>query len=76
MSKKPLSNEDGLIDRLANQPIEVMEKVLSNASRQNVAIEVDGVVYHIPKPVSDLIDNLAIQAGLEEPEKPKTKSEA
>jgi|TARA_R110002167_G_scaffold112850_1_gene285546 hypothetical protein len=76
MSKKPLNNEDGIIDTLANQPFEVMEKVLSNASKQDVAIEVDGVVYHIPKPVSDLIDNLAVQAGLDEPDKTKVKSEA
>ncbi len=44
-----------------NQPIEVMEKVLEGASKKNVPIEVDGVIYHIPKAVSDLIDHLYLQ---------------
>ena len=50
-----------------NQPLEVMEKVLSNASQKDVPIEVDGVVYYIPKPISDLIDHLYIQISQEDP---------
>lgn len=52
---------DGLIEKLANQPLDVMEKVLSNASQKNVPIQLDGIIYHIPKAISDLIDNLYIQ---------------
>lgn len=52
---------DGLIEKLANQPLDVMEKVLSNASQKNVPIQLDGIIYYIPKAISDLIDNLYIQ---------------
>tara|TARA_R100001463_G_scaffold104328_1_gene158907 strand:- start:260 stop:493 length:234 start_codon:yes stop_codon:yes gene_type:complete len=58
---------DSAIERLMNQPLEVMEKVLSNASQKNVPIEVDGVVYYIPKAVSDLINHLYIQISKEDP---------
>lgn len=62
MSKKIKSEHgDSAIERLMNQPIEVMEKVLEGASKKNVPIEVDGVIYHIPKAVSDLIDHLYLQ---------------
>ncbi len=65
---------DGLIEKLANQPVEVMEKVLANASKELMPIEIDGIVYHIPKPISDLIDALSIQAGLDNPEKKREKT--
>lgn len=76
MAKKRNDKKDSAIERLMGQPIEVMEKVLSNASKQDVAIEVDGVVYHIPKPVNDLIENLAVQAGLDNPQKKSEPNEA
>lgn len=57
---------DSVIERLMNQPVEVMEKVLDNASQKDVPIELDGVVYYIPKPVSDLIDHLYLQASIED----------
>ena len=57
---------DSVIERLMNQPVEVMEKVLDNASQKDVPIELDGVVYYIPKPVSDLIDYLYLQKNVED----------
>ena len=65
---------DEVIEKLANQPLEVMEKVLANASRELYPIEIDGIVYHIPKPVSDLIDAISIQAGLDDPPKKREKT--
>jgi hypothetical protein len=63
--ERKIRNEDGVIERLKDQDIDVMYKVLENASQQEVPIEVDGMVYFIPKPISDLIDSLAIQAGVD-----------
>ena len=39
-----------------------MEKVLSKATRGLVPIEIDGVVYYIPRSVQELIDSLHEQA--------------
>tara|TARA_R100001463_G_scaffold131363_1_gene191310 strand:- start:946 stop:1176 length:231 start_codon:yes stop_codon:yes gene_type:complete len=76
VAKKRNDKKDSAIERLMGQPIEVMEKVLENASKKDVPIEVDGVVFYIPKPVSDLIDHLAVQAGLDEPKKDIEPNEA
>ena len=62
-----IRNDDGIIERLKDQDVDVMYKVLENASKEEVPIEVDGMVYFIPKPISDLIDSLAIQAGIDSP---------
>tara|TARA_R100000458_G_C8258275_1_gene234068 strand:+ start:267 stop:482 length:216 start_codon:yes stop_codon:yes gene_type:complete len=64
---KNLKNDDGVIERLVNQDLKTMTRVLENASKEEVPIEVDGMVYLIPKPISDLIDHLAIQAGIDNP---------
>ena len=62
-----IKNSDGIIDRLKNEEVEVMYRVLENASQEEVPIEVDGMVYLIPKPIIDLIDHLALQAGIDKP---------
>lgn len=67
---------DSVIERLMNQPVEVMEKVLTNASQKDVPIELDGVVYYIPKPVSDLIDYLYLQTTQEDPPNSEEANEA
>jgi len=64
---KKIRNDDGVIERLKDQDIDVMFKVLENAAQQEVPIEVDGMIYFIPKPISDLIDSLALQAGIDSP---------
>ena len=64
---RKIRNDDGVSERLKDQELDVMYKVLENASQQEVPIEVDGMVYFIPKPISDLIDSLAIQAGIDSP---------
>tara|TARA_R100000152_G_C6766361_1_gene191344 strand:- start:390 stop:605 length:216 start_codon:yes stop_codon:yes gene_type:complete len=64
---KNLKNDDGVIERLVNEDLKTMTRVLENASKEEVPIEVDGMVYLIPKPISDLIDHLAIQAGIDNP---------
>ena len=65
---------DEVIEKLANQPLEVMEKVLANASSELCPIQIDGIVYHIPKAVNDLIDAISIQAGLDDPQKKREKT--
>lgn len=57
--------QDGLIEELSNVPIDTVRKILGNASKNKVPVEVDGIVYYIPKAVSDLISSLADQAGIE-----------
>ena len=64
---KKIRNDDGVIERLKDQDVDVMFKVLENAAQQEVPIEVDGMIYFIPKPISDLIDSLALQAGIDSP---------
>jgi|8_EtaG_2_1085327.scaffolds.fasta_scaffold05041_3 hypothetical protein len=51
------------IENISNLSVEEQEKVLTKlATIKNLeSIEVDGVVYHIPKPVSELIDNIWLQ---------------
>mgnify|MGYP003662156620 FL=1 len=52
------------IEWLKNLPFELQEKILefaSNRSNENhklMPIEIDGVVYEVPKPVVDLVDGL------------------
>mgnify|MGYP003152767113 CR=1 FL=1 len=58
------NDTDTIIEPLSHTDVETMEKVLSNAAERDVAIEVDGIVYYIPKPISDLIDSLAAQADV------------
>jgi len=52
-----------VIENISNLSVEEQEKVLTKlATIKNLeSIEVDGVVYHIPKPVSELIDNIWLQ---------------
>jgi hypothetical protein len=70
VGKKHLRNDrDGVIEALQKSSIETMETVLSNASKNKVPIEVDGIVYYIPKPISDLIDSLASQLDINPPRK-------
>jgi len=52
-----------VINPLRNESLEKMEKVLSKASRGQVPIEIDGIVYYIAKSVQELIDNLYAQAN-------------
>tara|TARA_R110000744_G_scaffold8350_1_gene27833 strand:+ start:444 stop:656 length:213 start_codon:yes stop_codon:yes gene_type:complete len=54
----PKRESDEVIEKLMNLPIGVMEKVLENASSGLIPIEIDGIIYRIPKPISDLIDSL------------------
>tara|TARA_R100000656_G_C3897179_1_gene117917 strand:+ start:114 stop:332 length:219 start_codon:yes stop_codon:yes gene_type:complete len=63
------NDRDSVIEPLSHTSIEMMEKVLQNASESKVPIEVDGIVYYIPKPISDLIDSLAAQLDINPPVK-------
>jgi len=67
--------KDEMIERLSHESVETMERVLENASKLEVPIELDGIVYFIPKPISDLIDALANQAGIDNPEFEKNGKE-
>ena len=67
---KARHNTDEVIEPLMNATKETMIKILGNASKKSVPIEVDGIVYYIPKPVSDLVDGLANMAGVETCVKP------
>ena len=51
------------IENLATLPVEEQEEILKKLSSviNLEQIEVDGVVYHIPKPVSELIDSIWLQ---------------
>ena len=51
-----------VIQPLENEPISKMEKVLSNASKGLVPIEIDGTVYYIHSVVQDLIDSIYVQS--------------
>ena len=51
-----------VIQPLQNEPISKMEKVLSNASKGLVPIEIDGIVYYIHSVVQELIDSLHAQS--------------
>ena len=55
MSKR---RSDEAIEPLLNVPVDVMEKILENASSGLIPVEIDGIVYRIPKAISDLIDSL------------------
>jgi hypothetical protein len=48
-----------------------MEKVLSNASKGLVPIEINGEVYYIHTAVQDLIDSIYIQTQRQENRKKK-----
>jgi len=52
-----------VMENITNLSVEEQDKVLTKlASITNLeSIEVDGVVYHIPKPVSELIDSIWLQ---------------
>ena len=51
------------MENISNLPVEEQEKVLNKlASITHLeSIEVDGVVYHIPRAVSQLIDSIWLQ---------------
>ena len=51
-----------VIQPLQNEPISKMEKVLSNASKGLVPIEIDGTVYYIHSAVQELIDSIYVQS--------------
>jgi len=51
-----------VIQPLQNEPISKMEKVLSNASKGLVPIEINGIVYYIHSAVQDLIDSIYVQS--------------
>lgn len=68
--EKKRNNRDEVIEPLMNTSKETMYKILGNAAAQDVPIEVDGIVYHIPKAVSDLVDGLADMAGVDMNVKP------
>lgn len=53
-----------VIKPLENVSFEKMEYVLSKASSGLVPIEIDGIVYYIPKSVQELIDSLYEQAAI------------
>ena len=51
-----------VIQSLENEPVSKMKKVLSNASKGLVPIEIDGTVYYIHNVVQDLIDSIYVQS--------------
>tara|TARA_Y100000034_G_C6875893_1_gene400554 strand:- start:964 stop:1149 length:186 start_codon:yes stop_codon:yes gene_type:complete len=53
-----------VIKPLEHKTIEKMEFLLSKAARGLVPIEIDGIVYYIPKSVQELIDSLSEQFPL------------
>ena len=50
-----------LIEELALLPIEGQEFILSGLSSDYIPIQIDDIVYVIPKEVNELIDNLFLQ---------------